>query len=279
SHHDRQARKRDWYCPRRSPRSWPRPSSLSRSSQLDVPGMDELERAVAATQAECSVPFDPVETARDCFVSTRMDRQPRAKWVRPSEPRLRQERRLALAPKFEQAREAAGEQGCERFRRDPGRKRCASTVRKHRGARQIHSKADRDSLAAPLEEDSREFAPEQHQVVGPFEHQRATWRRYIDCFNERQAGDQRQALCRRVATAQPNERTAVEIAFRGNPNAALATPARLLVKRDEPVALGGLAVGEEVGVGRTGTLDDSDSSQNRLPAALSLRDPSGPISK
>jgi hypothetical protein len=42
------------------------------------------------------------------------------------------------------------------------------------------------------------------------------------------------------------------------------------VKRDQPVAFDGALVGDQVGIGRTGTLDNPDASQNSDPAALSV---------
>ena len=59
----------------------------------------------------------------------------------------------------------------------------------------------------------------------------------------------------------------------------LATLARLLFKRNQPVALDGAVVGQEIGIGRAGPLDDADAAQKRLPAALSVKRPSGPIKR
>ena len=66
----------------------------------------------------------------------------------------------------------------------------------------------------------------------------------------------------------------------GDPPAqTLSLAAGLLRKRDQPIALDGCGIGHDVGVGRTGPLDDPDAGQNRDPAALSVRAPKGPISK
>jgi hypothetical protein len=51
------------------------------------------------------------------------------------------------------------------------------------------------------------------------------------------------------------------------------------MQSDEPVTLNRVAVRNQVGVGRAGALDDPDARQKRLPAALSVSDPKGPISR
>jgi hypothetical protein len=51
----------------------------------------------------------------------------------------------------------------------------------------------------------------------------------------------------------------------------------MLIKRHQPLALDRLQIGNQIGVGRSGPVDDSDTAQKRLPAARSAREPSGPI--
>lgn len=60
---------------------------------------------------------------------------------------------------------------------------------------------------------------------------------------------------------------------------SLAAPARELFERDQPVAFGGIRIGNEVCIGRAGTLDDANAAQKSDPAARSLSVLSGPISR
>jgi hypothetical protein len=76
-----------------------------------------------------------------------------------------------------------------------------------------------------------------------------------------------------------NHRAAGVIPLGCNPAATLTTPARVLRKRDQPVAFDGFGIREKVGVGRVGSLDDSNAAQKIDPAALSLIACSGPISR
>jgi hypothetical protein len=63
----------------------------------------------------------------------------------------------------------------------------------------------------------------------------------------------------------------------------LAAPPRILLERDQPVALDRALdranIGDQVGVGRAGPLDDSDAGQKSVPAARSVSVPRGPISR
>jgi hypothetical protein len=61
--------------------------------------------------------------------------------------------------------------------------------------------------------------------------------------------------------------------------AALSPLARVLRQRDEPVALDGVRIGQQVGIGRAGALDDADSAQKIDPAARSVMPFNVPISK
>lgn len=86
-------------------------------------------------------------------------------------------------------------------------------------------------------------------------------------------------MCRWVVGPQLDECAAVEIAFERNPGPSLAPSAGFLVKRDQPIAFNGVWFGNQVGIGRTGSLYDPNPCQKSELAALSLSEPSGPISK
>jgi hypothetical protein len=101
----------------------------------------------------------------------------------------------------------------------------------------------------------------------------------VDGLDQREAGNERKRLWRRIARAQLHKRAAVEVAIDRDPASALAAPPRLLVQRDEPVAFDGALFRNQVGIGRAGALDDPDARQKIDPAALSVKDPSGPISR
>jgi hypothetical protein len=76
-----------------------------------------------------------------------------------------------------------------------------------------------------------------------------------------------------------DDRRSEEIAFDRFPSPAMAPATAVLRQGDEPIAFDGLGVGEQRAVGRPDPLDDADSAQNRLPAALLVSRPSGPISR
>ena len=82
-----------------------------------------------------------------------------------------------------------------------------------------------------------------------------------------------------MAGSKRDQSASVEIPGYRQPNPALPSFALLLVERDQPIAFDGLVVGNEIGIGRAGALDNSDAGQNRLPAARSVRAVSGPISR
>jgi hypothetical protein len=117
------------------------------------------------------------------------------------------------------------------------------------------------------------------QVIRPFEYQRLSRHRNVDRLDEGKSRRQRQRLRLRVAGAQLDDRASVEIPRRGDPLASLAAPARLLLKRDEPVAFLRGRFSDEIGVGRAGSLDETDAAQKSVPAARSVTAPKGPISK
>jgi hypothetical protein len=60
-----------------------------------------------------------------------------------------------------------------------------------------------------------------------------------------------------------------EIAARAGPFAALPPLPSRLLERNEPVALDRTIVGQQIGVGRAGALDDPDAGQKIDPAARS----------
>lgn len=76
-----------------------------------------------------------------------------------------------------------------------------------------------------------------------------------------------------------DQRAAVEVTRGRDPLAALAAPPRLLVESDEPLAFDGFFVGEEIRVGRAGTLDNPDAAQKSDPAARSVIEPRKPMSR
>ena len=99
----------------------------------------------------------------------------------------------------------------------------------------------------------------------------------VDRFNQRQGGGDRQRLRRGIAGSELNQRASVEIALDGDPGPALASPSRFLVKRNQPITFDCAAIGDQVGIGRTGPLDDPDARQNKDSAALSEYDWRKPI--
>jgi hypothetical protein len=50
-------------------------------------------------------------------------------------------------------------------------------------------------------------------------------------------------LCRRITGLQVDEGAAEEIARSGDPGTTLSTPARLLLKSDQPAAFNGVLIG------------------------------------
>ena len=199
--------------------------------------------------------------------------------MRAREPGPREHSRLALPPKFQHPRETASKQRREGFRSDLAGQGCPFAVGQYRRARQIDAESDCNPLAVAFKQNPRELLASEHRVVGPFQHQRLTGRGDVYGLDEGQSCGKRQRLCRRIASAQLDQRAAEEIARSRNPGAALASPACLLLERNQPATLNGIRIGEQVDVGRTGALDDIDTAQNRLPAALSVKALSGPISK
>ena len=83
----------------------------------------------------------------------------------------------------------------------------------------------------------------------------------------------------RVVGTELDQCAAIKISLGGNPAPALPALPRFLVERNQPLAFDRALASDQVGVGRAGSLDDPNPRQKRLPAALSVKDPSGPISK
>jgi hypothetical protein len=199
--------------------------------------------------------------------------------MRSSEPGLGKQTRRGLPPKFKDSCEAARQQGREGLREHLPTQRRSLAVGKVGGAGKIDPKADGNTIATAFEEYSGELRAEEKQVIGPLQHQRLKRGSKIDCFGECKPRCKRQGLRGRVAVFELNQRAAVEIARRGQPRAALPAPARDLLERYQPVAFDKARIGDEVGIGRAGLLDDADACQNSDPAARSVSDPSGPISR
>jgi hypothetical protein len=152
-------------------------------------------------------------------------------------------------------------------------------ISQFRSSCEIDAKSHSNAVAAALEQDAGELFSEQHDVIGPFEHERLRGDCNVDGFDQRKPGGEGQARRGRVARAQLDQSASEKIPFGRDPGAALSSPARFLLERDQPVAFDQAFVGKNVGVGRAGALDDADSAQNKDPAARSVIAPIGPISR
>ena len=151
------------------------------------------------------------------------------------------------------------------------------TVGELGSCRKVEPEPNDDTIAISLQQDTCDFFPEQEKVVRPLEHHRLRGHRKINRLGQRQPGGERQALGWRIGGPKPDERASMEIAGSGNPRPALTSLPGMLIKRHQPLALDRLQIGNQIGVGRSGPVDDSDTAQKRLPAARSAREPSGPI--
>ena len=103
----------------------------------------------------------------------------------------------------------------------------------------------------------RAFVPSSMQVVGPFEHERLAGRGDVNAL--RSAPARRPAKASAPADRRAPISTSVlpkKLPVRGNPAPSLPSPARILLERDQPVAFDGGFVGNQVGIGRAGALDD-----------------------
>jgi hypothetical protein len=165
---------------------------------------------------------------------------------------------------MQQAGEARGEQRCEGVRADFSAERRTSAVGKVGSYGEIDSETYDYAISRPLEQDSGELSSKQQQIVRPFEHQRLRGDRRVDRLDQRKSGDQRESLGGRVRRAELHQRASVEIARRRAPAPALPPLPRLLLERDQPVALVRLDVIEQVGVGRAGPFDNPDFGQKAL---------------
>jgi hypothetical protein len=199
--------------------------------------------------------------------------------MRSGQPRLGKEAGSSSAPQAKQPDKALGEKRRKVLGGAFPRERCASTAGKVGRRREIQTETDRDPVAAAFEQDSGKLIAKEHQVVGPFQHQRALRRGDVDGLDQSQAGCKRQGRRGRVGGLQLDQRAAMEIALRRNPLAALPAAPGMLFERNQPVTLGGGVVGKQVRVGRARALDDADSAQKIDPAARSVRAPSGPINR
>ena len=206
-----------------------------------------------------------------------MDRQPSADCMGAGQPRLRKHGRIRVAPCFQQLRETPGEQGRESLRKHLLTKECGRAIRQSGCCREIDAEAHGNPVPVALQQGTGELSAVQHDVVRPFQHQRLPGSRDIDGLDQGKSGNERERLCRRIIISKLNERAAVEIAFRREPAPALTSATRLLIERDEPIAFDRASFGNQVGIGRAGALDDADAGQNRLPAALSVSAPKGPM--
>ena len=91
--------------------------------------------------------------------------------------------------------------------------------------------------------------------------------------------DQRERGGQRIALPEDDERAAEEVAALADPFPPLAAASGVLRQSNEPIALDGTLIGEKVGVGRAGALDDADSTQKIDTAARSLSDWRGSIKR
>lgn len=245
--------------------------------QVNVCGADDVDLAVVAAEEERSVGLYAPESPGHDRAIAGMNAEARSVRMRAREPCLGQERRLARAPLRQQPREASCKQRCKGLGSDDPSEVRSLPVSQSRRSREVHAEADYDPVTAALEQDSSDFPTHQHRVVWPFEHERLRRHCGVDGLNERESGRERQALRGRVAGPQLDQGAAEKVARCGDPFAALPPPAGVLVERDEPVALVQRLIGNDVGVGRTGPLDNPDTAQNKDPAARSLIAPSGPM--
>ena len=145
---------------------------------------------------------------------------------------------------------------------------------------EIDPEADDDPVAAALEQDARELLAGEHQIVGPFEHQRLRRapRTSTASISARPAASDR--VCGgRIVRPQPDQGAAEEIALRRHPFRPCRPLPASCCQRDQPVAFDRVWIGKQVGIGRAGALDDPDAAQNSDPAARSVSAPSGPISR
>lgn len=239
--------------------------------------MENGDRTILASQPECAIRFQPVVTSFDQFVRAWVNSQGCSNRVRPRLPVGEDRLRLAGPPSLHLARHAACEQGRERFRSNqPVERRSLATLHARRDGK-IDSESGDDAVVASLQEDSRQLAAPEQQIVRPFQHQRSTGRHHVGRIDQRNAGGQRQQLRRRVVRPCDDEGASEEVSLERLPLPSLAASPRVLGQCDQPIAFGRIRVRKQVGIGRAGTLDDPDTAQKSDPAARSARLPSGPI--
>src|SRR5689334_15066736 len=117
-------------------------------------------------------------------------------------PRLDDQGRLAPPPQPQQPGKTTRQQWGKRLRTNLATKRRALTIGQNRRDRQIDAEADDHPVASALEQDSRQLLAQKKHVIGPFEHQRLAWNTSIDRLDQRQTGDERKSLRRRIALLQ-----------------------------------------------------------------------------
>lgn len=159
-----------------------------------------------------------------------MNTKPGSHRVRTGKPCLGKQRRLALAPEMEQSPEAARQQRCKCLGNNSALQARAVAIVQLGRASKIDTESDRNPIAASFKQYSGKLLAQKHEVIWPFEHQRQSRQRNIDCLDERKRCCKGQALRRRISWSKINERAPVEIPFRRDPGPALAAATGELVE-------------------------------------------------
>lgn len=148
-----------------------------------------------------------------------------------------------------------------------------------RSTRKIDAESRDDPVSRSLQQDPGQLGIAQHQVIRPFEDKGCAGRLDPDGLDQRQSGHQRQCRRRRIGRAKLDQSRAAEVAVYRLPRPAMPALAAFLPERDQPIAFDRLIVRQQGTVRRPQPVDDADSGQNRLPAALPVNSPSGPINR
>ena len=96
-------------------------SSRRASGEQDISCANDLDPSVISPKSERSVGINSIEATADDLIYRRMDGERSANGMCSCKPCLGEQRRLAIAPQFEQAGKTSCEQGCEGFGRNPAR--------------------------------------------------------------------------------------------------------------------------------------------------------------
>ena len=256
-----------------------------RAHELTSPAWMMLDRCrPSQAQPQRAVGLDPVERARD---RARRRRCGPSSGVPIGCARASQACAngvgLGRAPAASSRAKLAGEQRREGLRRDAGAGSSAAVLRPvdRRRAGEIDPEAGDHPVARPFEQDAGELGAAEHQVVGPFERQRARRARRRRPLRSaparRPAPAPARADRRRAAgpgSSQRNCRRAIPMPGPGGPRPPSWR------QRDQPVAF------DRAGDRRAGrALVEPVRSTMRMrlrtatPAALSVSAPSGPISR